>query len=89
MDFISPKIMFSLILFVAIVVYWGFNFIIIYHLTRFGIGTQPKKMAATFLMGAIIIFMFTVTISSYIDFDNVQIRVTELIEKSLNYISQK
>ena len=42
---------FGLILFV----YWILSFVILYHLTRFGIGTQPKKFAAIFLFGSVVI----------------------------------
>ncbi len=37
-------------------VFWGIVFITLYHLTRFGIGTQPKKLAAALLFGAVILF---------------------------------
>ena len=37
-------------------IYWSIVFIILYHLTRFGIGVQPKRFAAVFLFGSIILF---------------------------------
>ncbi len=83
MDFITPKIIFLLLALVATVIYWGFNFIVIYHLTRFGVGTQPKKMAAFFLMGAIIIFMFSITVFPYIDFGSIQVKSGILLDKFL------
>jgi|LSQX01.1.fsa_nt_gb hypothetical protein len=83
MDFLTPKIIFLFLALLAVLVYWGFNFVIIYHLTRFGIGTQPKKMAASFLMGAITIFVFCVTTFSYIDFDNLKSKSEILINKFL------
>ncbi len=36
-------------------VYWGCSFIILYHLTRFGIGVQPKRFAAVFLFGSVVL----------------------------------
>ena len=36
-------------------VYWGAVFVILYHLTRFGIGVQPKKFAAAFLFGSVVL----------------------------------
>jgi hypothetical protein len=35
--------------------YWMMAFIILYHLTRFGIGVQPKRFAAIFLFGSLIL----------------------------------
>lgn len=35
--------------------YWAVAFIIIYHLTRFGIGVQPKKFAAIFMLGSLML----------------------------------
>jgi hypothetical protein len=34
-------------------IYWGMVFVILYHLTRFGIGTQPKRLSVAFLFGAL------------------------------------
>lgn len=36
-------------------IYWGVAFVILYHLTRFGIGVQPKKFAAAFLFGSVVL----------------------------------
>lgn len=36
-------------------VYWVVAFVILYHLSRFGVGTQPKKFAAIFLFGSVIL----------------------------------
>ena len=38
------------------VVYWVNVFLVIYHLTRFGIGVRPKVIALVFFMGAIVLF---------------------------------
>lgn len=46
---------FNILAGLAFLVYWGTVFIILYHLTRFGIGTQPKKFAAAFLFGSVIL----------------------------------
>ncbi|MDP2704952.1 MAG: hypothetical protein Q8O71_00950 [bacterium] len=45
---------------VFIFFYWIFNFIVFYHLTRFGIGVRPKRYAATFLFGSVILFCVSV-----------------------------
>jgi hypothetical protein len=36
--------------------FWMMVFVIFYHLTRFGVGTLPKKLSAIFLSGAVILF---------------------------------
>ena len=36
--------------------YWTISFMVLYHLTRFGVGLQPKRFAAAFLMGSVILF---------------------------------
>ena len=60
--------LFSIILFVfAFLVYWVNAFFIIYHLVRFGIGTQPKIVALFFFMGSIVFFMSTVISFTQID----------------------
>lgn len=40
----------------AFALFWLFSFFILYHLTRFGIGILPKRVAALFLVGAVILF---------------------------------
>ena len=47
--------------------YWGVVFIILYHLTRFGIGVQPKRFAAVFLLGSVI--LSGVAIISFMNID--------------------
>jgi hypothetical protein len=40
-------------------VYWTGTFVILYHLIRFGVGNQPKKIAAVFLTGSLILSIIT------------------------------
>lgn len=40
-------------------VYWTGTFIILYHLIRFGIGNQPKRIAIVFLGGSLILSIIT------------------------------
>lgn len=40
-------------------VYWTGTFVILYHLIRFGIGNQPKRIAMTFLAGSLILSIIT------------------------------
>ena len=48
--------------------YWVVVFIILYHLTRFGIGTKPKKFAAIFLLGSVILFVLSLILYMNTDF---------------------
>ena len=41
-------------------VFWLTAFVILYHLTRFGVGTMPKKLAALFLTGSVTLFSISV-----------------------------
>ncbi|MSR87604.1 MAG: hypothetical protein EXS69_00325 [Candidatus Zambryskibacteria bacterium] len=41
---------------ISFIGFWTIVFTILYHLTRFGIGTQPKKLAAVFFVGSITLF---------------------------------
>jgi hypothetical protein len=45
------------------VLYWGFNFIVLYHLLRFGVGVQPKRFACIYFLGSTFLF-FVLLISS-------------------------
>ena len=43
----------------VMLVYWTGTFVILYHLIRFGVGSQPKKIAAAFLTGSLILSIIT------------------------------
>lgn len=73
MDFLSPKIIFAVVALFLLLAYWAFNFIILYHLARFGIGTQPKKFAAMFLLGSITLFSICVLFSATIDLESLKL----------------
>ena len=49
------EIIFNILAALIFLIYWGASFIILYHLTRFGIGVQPKKFAAVFLFGSVVL----------------------------------
>jgi hypothetical protein len=51
----------------AVITYWAITFIIIYHLTRFGIGTQPKILASIFFFGSA--FLSVVSIFLFFNID--------------------
>ncbi len=43
----------------VILVYWTGAFVILYHLIRFGVGNQPKKIAIIFFVGSLILSLIT------------------------------
>ncbi len=47
--------------------FWLMVFFIFYHLTRFGIGTLPKRLAALFLVGAVTLFSIALLFFTQID----------------------
>jgi len=49
------EIIFNILVIGLFVVYWTVAFIILYHLTRFGIGIQPKRFAAIFMLGSLVL----------------------------------
>ncbi|OHA87651.1 MAG: hypothetical protein A3A96_03125 [Candidatus Zambryskibacteria bacterium RIFCSPLOWO2_01_FULL_39_39] len=67
MDFVSAKFIFVALLLVSTLAYWLFNFIILYHLTRFGVGTEPKKFAVVFLLGSVCLFFVSAVFFVSID----------------------
>lgn len=50
-----PEIILNLVAIGILLVYWGVVFVIFYHLARFGIGVQPKRLAVIFLFGSVIL----------------------------------
>lgn len=52
---------------VIFIIFWITAFVILYHLTRFGVGTMPKKLSALFLIGAVLIFSTSVLLFSKLD----------------------
>lgn len=49
------EIIFNTLVVAIFLIYWGVAFIILYHLTRFGVGVQPKRFAAVFLFGSVLL----------------------------------
>ncbi|HTE49134.1 MAG TPA: hypothetical protein VK675_04460 [Candidatus Paceibacterota bacterium] len=69
-DIFSFKLITALFAIIIIAGYWIFNFITFYHLTRFGIGTLPKKCAAIFLLGSVGLFSLCTMLFANIDSDS-------------------
>ena len=55
MPVLPLEIIFNVLAAFVLLVYWVIIFIILYHLTRFGIGVQPKRFAAAFLLGSVVL----------------------------------
>ncbi|MFH0804529.1 MAG: hypothetical protein V1896_02925 [Candidatus Zambryskibacteria bacterium] len=72
MNFVSPGLIFTVLALLVVFGYWIFNFIILYHLLRFGIGVQPKKFAAVFLLGSILLFSVNVMFFANINLDDLK-----------------
>ncbi|OHA96444.1 MAG: hypothetical protein A3D49_00955 [Candidatus Zambryskibacteria bacterium RIFCSPHIGHO2_02_FULL_43_37] len=51
-------------------VFWGATFVIFYHLTRFGIGVQPKRFAAAFFLGSVVLFGISLVFAARFDFNS-------------------
>jgi len=61
------EIAINAVMFAAFVVFWGAAFAILYHLTRFGVGVQPKRFAAIFLVGAVVLFGISAILFANLD----------------------
>lgn len=62
------EIALNVLMFLLSTAYWIAVFTILYHLTRFGVGTQPKRLAAGFLVGALILFCAALILFIKLDF---------------------
>jgi len=92
MDPLSAKLIFISIILLSLFVlfvYWIFNFIILYHLTRFGIGTQPKKFAAVFLLGSIGLFLISVLLFANIDINSLKHKLEKFGNSMFDLIYSK
>lgn len=63
----SIEATFNILVVVLSFIYWGVSFVIFYHLTRFGVGVQPKRFAAIFLFGSIILFTASILLYANLD----------------------
>jgi hypothetical protein len=60
-------VIFNILLIILFLFYWTVVFMILYHLSRFGVGVQPKKFAAAFLVGTVILFTACIIFYASID----------------------
>ena len=66
-DSLPFGIIFNVLAALVFVIYWGLTFIIIYHLIRFGIGVQPKRFAAVFFLGSVILSSIALILFTSVD----------------------
>jgi hypothetical protein len=65
---ITPDLLIHFVVVLIYILFWAVAFIVFYHLTRFGIGIHPKRLAAIFFLGSISLFLMSVITFSKIDF---------------------
>ena len=61
------QIVLNAIMFAVYLVFWGAAFAVLYHLVRFGVGVQPKRFAAAFLVGSVLLFGASVILFANLD----------------------
>jgi hypothetical protein len=64
------EIIVNIVFAVIFMIYWGMVFVILYHLTRFGIGTLPKRLSVVFLFGALVFSGAAVILFTTIDLNS-------------------
>ena len=67
---ITPETIFHILIMALFAIFWIGVFILLYHLLRFGIGLQPKKIALVFFLGSVVVFTITHTLYEAVDFDS-------------------
>jgi hypothetical protein len=55
-----------IIVFISLI-FWVVGFVTFYHLTRFGVGTVPKRLSAIFLIGSLALFTLFITFYQKLD----------------------
>ncbi|OHA91013.1 MAG: hypothetical protein A2758_01320 [Candidatus Zambryskibacteria bacterium RIFCSPHIGHO2_01_FULL_49_18] len=66
-DVSTLEIALNAIIVALYLIFWGAVFVILYHLTRFGVGTQPKRFAAIFFLGAVVLFGVSILLFANLD----------------------
>ncbi len=59
----------------AFLFFWILTFIILYHLSRFGIGTLPKRFAGIFLAGAVLLTSVNIILFASLDLSSILTRI--------------
>ncbi len=76
--------LFYLFLIIVFIAYWVLVFTIFYHLTRFGIGTFPKKIATIFLLGSVLFFCVSFLFITIMSLDTLKDLIGNLVNGIYN-----
>ena len=71
LSFFSLIAIIGLVIFLVVYLVWFF--FIIYHLIRFGVGPQPKRLAFIFLLGSLVLIVAAFLAYSQVDFSSFNI----------------
>jgi len=74
----TPKLIFMTALVLVAFFYAIFNFLILYHLTRFGVGVKPKRVALVFFLGSVVLCFFSVIFFVNLDVENLKTQFVKL-----------
>ena len=66
-DVSTLEIALNAIMVALYLIFWGAVFVILYHLTRFGVGTQPKRFAAIFFLSSVLLFRVSILLFANLD----------------------
>lgn len=77
---ITVQNLFYLSLIIVFIAYWVLVFVIFYHLTRFGIGTFPKKIATIFLLGSVLFFCINFLFITSMDLNTLKSLIENLAQ---------
>lgn len=84
MDFMPLKLTLASVFLVLFVLYWAFNFIVLYHLLRFGVGTQPKKIAAIFLLSSVVLSFICASLLAQVDTGDLKFQLDKVGSEVIN-----
>ena len=74
----------SLLALLFVFAYLIYSFVLVYHLTRFGIGTKPKKVALVYFIGSVLLLMVLFVLYIQIDIGEVKNRSQIPVERILS-----
>ncbi len=57
----------NLVVVFLFLVFWTVSFVVLYHLTRFGVGVVPKRFAALFLTGSVLLSCLCIALYQKVD----------------------
>jgi hypothetical protein len=70
MDTLALEFIPHILVGIGYLLFWLMVFTILYHLVRFGVGTKPKRFAAAFFLGSILLFSASFVLYLNLDLAN-------------------